>query len=283
MNAVNHGVIPGIKQSDWVAGTIQYEVRNPSGDWRPYLVRGEKQHSNVVDNMDCVAEATNNVGEIQIKQQTGQEVNFSDRFLAKMSGTTTQGNWVYIVLDTWRKIGCVLEEEWPRPPSPNYTWNDYYASIPQFIVDRAPSQSIHKYDLQYEVVGNTADAIRYHLKHAPLMVTLPGHEVAGVVLSADNKTLTYLDSYDPFIKTRPISDIDWIYKAVLTVKQTNHMQLVNDNGTYFLVGDKGKLGIADPDSLAKIKQLTAQETTGTTAGIPQVGTLTHNDAFVIHS
>lgn len=226
---INHGVIPGNKSTNWIAGSIPYEVRNPSGDWTPYLVRPEKQYFNTFDTMACVSFATNNTAEIQIKQQTGVEVNFSDRFLAKMSGTTSQGNWVYIVLDTWRKIGVVNEEEWPAPPEPT-TRDSYYQTIPQFVIDRAKSQSTDKYDLQYEYIPeHTASAVNYHLKHAPLLITIPGHEITGIVLTADGDNLTVLDqypyspSYTRQIKLNSVTDI---YKAVVTAKNMNQTKVV---------------------------------------------------------
>ena len=240
---VNHGVLRGWRDTDFVAGYIPYEVRNPSGNWLPFAPVGEKQHSNIVDNMDCVSEACNNVCEIQIKQQTGETVDFADRYLANMSGTTSSGNWVYLVLDWWRNQGCVLESVWPRPSNPNYTWNEYYSPIPQSVINQAKAQSLDKYKLEYERISDkSASSVNYHLKHAPLMITLPGHEVAGIVLAANGNVLTYLDSYDPFIKTINLSAVDVIYKAVLTVKGIGMAKVLNDNGTIRIEFGSGSQG-----------------------------------------
>jgi len=238
----NHGVISGKKKTDWIAGTIPWVNRNPSGNWHDFLVKGERQYFQGFDTMACVSFATNNVCEIQIKQQTGQEVNFSDRFLAKMSGTTNQGNWVYIVLDTWRKIGVVNEDEWPKPPEPT-TFQAYYGDIPQFIIDRAKSQSTDLYDLQYEYINDHSPAnIQKQLQHAPLLITIPGHEITGIVLSADNKQLTVLDDYEfnqdpanPFVRKINLADVTDIYKAVLTVKKGLRMEILKVTGEATLV------------------------------------------------
>ncbi len=212
----NHGIIPGIKKTDWAAGTIPYEVRLASGDWRSHQVRGEKQWFRSFDTMACVSFATNNTCEIQYKQQTGIELNFSDRMLAKQSQTTPQGNWVYLVLDTARIDGQINEEEWPAPPEPT-SWSAYYSAIPMFVMNRAQTQSKDKFSLAYEVINDkSATSIAYHLKHAPLLITIPGHEVVGVALQGNN--LIYFDSYDPWIKSTSISNIDYIYKAVITAK-----------------------------------------------------------------
>lgn len=238
----NSGLIPGFRSTDFVGGTIPYEVRNPSGDWTPFLVRGEKQSYNYVDVMGCVSFSANNCCEIQIKQQTGIEVNLSDRFLAKESGTTKSGNWMYIVGDVLRKIGCPLEEEWPIPPQP-FDWDSYYVGIPQNVVDKAKSQFLDKYDVAYERLGLigtdlTVADLHYHLKHAPLWVTIPGHAITGVIVSADDKNFTYFDSYDPFLKTLPISQIDSVWKLVLTVKGV-HMEVLQVSGEQTLVVKNG--------------------------------------------
>lgn len=58
----------------------------------------------------------------------------------------------------------------------------------------------------------------------------------------------------------------------------NEMRLVNDNGTYFLVGDKGKVGIADPTALGILKSVTSEEDSGSTAGIAEVATFERSSA-----
>lgn len=260
--AKNSGLIPGFRRTDFVGGTIPYIVRNPSGDWRQFVVRGEKQSYNYVDVMGCVSFAANNVCEMQVKQQTGQEVNFSDRFLAKMSGTTPSGNWMYIVGDTLRKIGCVLEEEWPIPPEP-FGWDGYYVNIPQFVIDKAKAQFLDKYDVAYERLGLigtdiTVEDLKYHLKQAPLWVTIPGHAIDAVMVSADNKTFTYFDSYEPFLKTLPITQLDSVWKLVLTVKGVR-MEVLQVSGEQTLVVKNGSGKYFDiattPDLFPLVKRI----------------------------
>src|SRR3954449_11002346 len=99
---INHGVILGQRPEDWMAGgasQIVYEVRNPSGDWRPYLPTGEKQFGKE-DFFDCVTFSLLNAIEMQEKFLTSIEVNYSDRFIAKRSNTTHEGNYLYLVADT---------------------------------------------------------------------------------------------------------------------------------------------------------------------------------------
>ena len=145
----NLGVIIEKKPQDFVAGTLPYEVLNPSGDWTPYLPTGETQKTHLVDTMACVTFSILNVIETQYKFQTGKELNFSDRFIAKLSGTTPQGNTVQNVLDAIRKYGLVLEDEWPTDLS--FNWNQYYAPIPDGVIKKA-----RKVDLASERPPNDA-------------------------------------------------------------------------------------------------------------------------------
>lgn len=243
----NHGVIYRRKSTDWIAGkvgAIVYEVRLPSGDWSPFAnhIRKEKQWFPKFDTMGCVSFSANSLCEMQILQQTGIEVNFSDRFLAKMSGTTPQGNWLYIVGDTLRIVGCVLEEEWPVPPNEaTMTWDEYYAQVPMFVLNRAKPQFLDKYTIQTEWVDPTPANIQKHLKHAPLQFVIPGHAIAGIMLSATDSHFTYLDTYDPFIKTAPFSTLTDVYKILLTVKNKDMAKVINNNGTISIqFGQPGK-------------------------------------------
>jgi len=254
----NHGVIIGRKKSDWIAGSIPYQERNPSGDWTPYLVRAEKQWYPTFDTQACVSFSANTLCEIQIKQQTGVEVNFSDRFLAKMSGTTQQGNWLYIVGDTLRKTGGVLEEEWPVPPEP-FGWNDYYVEIPQFVKDRAKSQFLDKYDVQTEWITITPEELKKHFKHAPLQLVIPGHAIAGFVagVGIDGRKVKYFDTYDPYIKEMDISQISDVYKILLTVKRKlmNQTKVVlsKDGQTVYVAWPVPDIGIEGLKKIANVQ------------------------------
>ncbi len=228
----NHGLLPGFVPSEFAGAEAPYEVRNPSGDWTTYVGRGEVQFYPNFDEMACVSYAANNCCEIQIKQQTGVEVDLSDRFLATISGTTQSGNWLYIVADWLQRIGVVLESQWARPNQPT-TWNEFYSPIPQPVIDLTKDFR-DKYDVFPKRLGligvdiSAAD-LRHHLKHAPLWVTIPGHCIAGIIVSADDKNFTYFDSYDPFVKTRPIADIDSVWKIVLTVKKKGKGMIIMTN------------------------------------------------------
>ncbi len=238
------------RPTDWIAGQIPYEVRNPSGDWRPYLPTGEKQ-KDPTETMACVSFSANNSLEVQTKHQTGAGINYSDRFLAKMSGTTKEGNWLYKVGDTVREFGVVLESVYPTPA--NYTWNSFYSEVPQDIKNKAIKLEVNYEFLPIRQTNLDKETLAYHLKHAPIQVTVPSpypnHAVLLVYL--EGETAYYFDSYDPFLKTMHYSKITSALKYVLTIKK-NNMFLANDKGVVYMIsGNKQqrKRGIADLETL----------------------------------
>lgn len=215
----NTGVIEGSgTKSLYLAGTIPYEVVLQSGDWRPYLVVGEKQFRKE-DFMDCVTFSDLSDLEIQEKQQTGVEVNWSDRFIAKLSGTTHQGNYLDKVADTVRLIGLVPEETWPTKEDDD--WDSYYVPIPQSVIDKAVKRFI-----LYEGIGIDKASLLYHLKQCPIQITLPApHPNHAVVLvHIEDDTAYYFDSYPGttnYLKTINVSLISYALKIVLKGTMSN--------------------------------------------------------------
>jgi len=182
----NRGVIIETKITDFIAGVLPYQVVNPLGDWSGFEPRGENQFSNHQDSMACVTFSALNCIETQYKFLTGKEINFSDRFIAKLSGTTQQGNTIQKVLDTIRKYGLVLETEWPTPAS--FSWDEYYATIPPEVLAKA-----RKFTIGYEF-GSPDYA--HDLKQAPLQMIIvkdnPYHAVEMINLTRQ------FDSYPPY-------------------------------------------------------------------------------------
>ena len=193
---INYGLIEGKRQDDWLGGTIPYEERNPAGDWTPYLPPGEWQKGSI-DTMACVTFSALNSIETQYKFLTGQSRNFADRYLARMSGTTQQGNWLFRVADSIRRDGLVDEAEWPAPD--NFTWDSYYTTPPMAVVDKGRA-FLKEWVVQYEWIDVTQESLLRHLKHAPIQVTIPGHAVLNFYKTSDVQK--YFDSYSPFVKER---------------------------------------------------------------------------------
>jgi hypothetical protein len=215
----------------WGAENIPYEVVLPSGDWRPFPIIGEKQ-KDPAETMSCTTQATLNSLEVQEKQQTGIEPNWSDRYIAKLSGTTSDGNFSDKPPEAVRKYGVVKQEDWPVPP--NYNWNSYYAEIPQNVLDKEV-----KREIAYAGIAKDKASLLYHLKQAPIKIVIPephpNHEV--LLLHIEGDTGHYFDSYAPFNKTIPLNKIHYAMKVVLKGVQVFPTKKVKVNGSYGVLID----------------------------------------------
>lgn len=242
---MNHGVLLGSRPEDWIAGAVgslTYEERLPSGDWRPYLVLKEYQKGKE-DSMSCVSFSACSSIEIQEKFLTGKENNYSDRWIAKMSGTTAEGNYLYKVGDTIRNLGLVKEESYPAPP--NFTFAQYHAEIPpdKLVELKAEGERWkQKWEVKTEFITKpiglwttVREDLMKHLKHAPLQIVKPGHAIVNIFCEDD--LLRYFDTYKPFEKTLAYDQVQTAYKYVLTPKNMYTTKKVKINGAYGVLVD----------------------------------------------
>jgi hypothetical protein len=237
---LNLGLIEGQRDTDWVAGTLPYEERNPSGDWTQYLPPGEWQKANQVDTMACVTFSALNCIEAQLRFY-GKDMNLSDRFIAKLSNTTPEGNYLWKVADTIRTYGVLPEHLWPAPQ--NFTWDTYYAPVPQGVIDLALKINMRYENLQKPI---TKEVLKRELKHAPIQVTIPGHAV--MCFLSESQVDRYFDSYSPFQKqwTSPFSSAlklvyyDSVTQTPMTKKEVLQLQALegykDEVGADFWVG-----------------------------------------------
>jgi len=109
-------------------------------------------------------------------------INFSDRFTARMSGTTKNGNSLEAVADSIRKFhGLVPEADWPAPKEmlsesdPSKKWDIYYQLPPQDVQDKG-KRFLEHITIQREwtvLSGITQDAekaIKDNLKYGPMQI-----------------------------------------------------------------------------------------------------------------
>ena len=132
--------------------------------------------------MSCVSFSAINSIETQEKFLTGQQVNYSDRWIAKMSGTTKEGNRLDKVAEAIRTYGLVLESSYPTP-SEDYTWDEYHAEINPILKTKLLTEGqnwLTKWDIKYEETGITILSLQKQLKQSPPQVVVPGHAIEGV-------------------------------------------------------------------------------------------------------
>src|SRR3990167_263004 len=80
------------KPEDWKFGAIGGPVLAPDGQWLKYLPDGERQRKRNAETMACVSFSALNAFEALLKAKYGSTINRSDRFTAKKSGTSEEGN-----------------------------------------------------------------------------------------------------------------------------------------------------------------------------------------------
>lgn len=201
-NYKNLGVKLGTRASDYVGGTIPYEIRNPSGDWTPYLPVGEIQRGKE-DWMDCTIRSGTNVIEIQEKQQTGVESNYNDREVAIGAGVTRQGAYLWQGAEYIRTTGLAQQATWPDS---NGTFDEQYTPPSPEIraqLDKEKADWLTKWSILHEDIPYDKDSLLYHLKHAPIQVVIPGHAIAEIAILSPSDVNKIMDSYPPYVKNIP--------------------------------------------------------------------------------
>lgn len=266
-------IITAPNPTDFIAGStsqIPEITRNTTGDWRVYEPSGEWQKlmgPNTVTSTTgfetnaCVSFSANDYCEVFIDYliatnqipaahtqwlkdngyMTDGKMNFSDRFTAKMSGTTINGNSMGTVWQSIRDNGMVPEAMWPMPSAdiiahPDQAWQLYYATVPADVIAMGLKykqffQTL--YEWVFSAPGqSSATQVANCLKIAPLHVATavcgnwntdgpitgcgPGGAHATIITAEDSTGYHILDHYVPFDKTlAPNYDITYALRGIV--------------------------------------------------------------------
>lgn len=263
----------------WVAGVETGASAisvNPTADWRKYEPKGEWQTfiwtdaNGTVFNKDtqaCVSFSANDELEAFTNFMIRTEkipadakhwlesngyidengnVNFSDRFTAKMSGTTRLGNSLEAVWQSIKNNGLVPEKDWKISEeelaaikaNPSGYWDIYYKEVPADVVAKGKVFA-NLFPLQYEWLSFstrplTDEQFREALTVAPIQIAtavcMPwntsdvingcGDGAAhGTMLSCvDSESIRHiLDHYEPFDKQLAANyRLTWATRATLS-------------------------------------------------------------------
>lgn len=240
----NHGVLLGQRDSDYIGGTLPYEIVNPSGDWAAYLPDPEWQTTAKTDTMACVSFSALNCIETLVYFHTGKKVNFSDRFLAYMSGTTIHGNFLFKVADSIRKDGLILQEEWKTEP--DMDWATYYAVPPIELINKA-KKFLDEWIVNYEFIDFNKESLIKHLKQSPIQVVIPGHAV--MLFATTEQVYKYFDHYVPFQKDRAEPFISALKYVITRKPMYKLIKSLNFEDTYFIDENGNRILIGDYKSL----------------------------------
>ena len=232
----NYGYIPSeITPENYILGgftKVPEQVVNPTGDWLSAISTGEPQKRNI-DTFSCVSFGALNQIEALMKYKFGLEVNYSDRFLAKVSGTIRgKGNDPQKVYEAIRKFGCVPESLYPFIDG--MTEDEFFAEIPQSVLEQG-KKWLEIWDFKHEWIytDNTPlrekqEAIKKGLLRSPVAVPVAAwferngkyykpdnenynHWVGGIIVGyVDQKSWLVSDSY-PESEGDFIKELEWDY------------------------------------------------------------------------
>lgn len=207
----------------------------PSGDWTPYKPQGEDQYGQGWDSMSCTSFSYTNTIETYINflissKKIGQDsikwltdkgyidsngtLNFSDRFLAIMSGTTQSGNALNKVAETARTVGLIPQSMLPFGGN---SWNEFMNAdlITKQITDLG-KEFLTRFKLSYEWVmfnqdrsldANERKLLQDSLKQLPLQVGIPFPASHAIEMIACFDDLVRLfDTYAPYQKDKTTAD-----------------------------------------------------------------------------
>lgn len=170
---INFGVDADKQRSDserptnFLLGAVEKEVLEPTGQWTEFMPECEIQKTDFTDLMDCVTESAINAISILLQRKFNILIDRSQRFTAKMSGTTRSGNSLFAVSDSLRHDGTAEETDWKRDRT--MTWNEYYMDIPAFVRKRA-LKILDQFEISYEKVPTSKAGLKEALKYGPVQV-----------------------------------------------------------------------------------------------------------------
>jgi len=164
----NYGLkIDPPSEKDFVFGASLPFEELTDGNWEAYLPVVEYQNKGF-EPYACVSFTILSCVEALIKRKYGIETNWSDRYLAALSGTKEGGNSPRVVADYLRKEGVVPEEIYPYDAT---SFEEYYKEIPEDI-KRIAQEFTKNWDFGYEKVPNEIKLIEKALKCSPLGISV---------------------------------------------------------------------------------------------------------------
>lgn len=270
---VNHGALIGRKGTDYIGGTLPYEVVVSDGDHTQWVPTNESQTgvpATGTDRFNCVTQAHHNTIENQMNRdiQMGRMpathvawlaqkgymdgnnlVNFSERFSSLRNGTIPGvGNYLFTVAEDARMIsGLIPQIMLPDDPQmPNTEYYNMNVITPEMLA--MGKEFLSMFALPYEWVGTELADIQFHLKQCPLQIVIPGHSIVEIRNMTSKMLIN--DSYSPFIKTKlqdSISDAMKVLVQYIIKEGVSMAEVINDNGTIKieigLPGKKVSIGI----------------------------------------
>ena len=165
-------------------------------DWTPFApTDNDVQESQRTETAACVPFSAIHIIEMLVKQRSGQEIDLSERALAKFSGTLPTGNSFTNVFAALNNHPLLLEQDWPIPDD-DYTWDEFYQPVPFNLTGS---------NFRFQMTPVPFSKIPEYLNYAPLWTEIRLSPTVTHAVALLTPT-TYFDSYGKLIKplTQPI-------------------------------------------------------------------------------
>ena len=282
-----------------ISSVTERKLLQPDRNWEPHLPVFEPQNYKFFDSMSCVTFSALNCLEILGKRKFNLIENFSDRFTAKMSGTTRVGNTFYNVSNSIKtRDGLLRQSEYPNDVN---DWEEFHKTVSEAMIAKA-KEIFSEYNIPSEYVSTDTGTLWDVLQYGPVQVSGFAWEspVNGIFRRTNvtaNHAFTLIggeygkfwkifDSYEWLKGDSGIKKLAWDYRFwaglcynLDTLKPIEYMkfaentllQLVDAPGGFYLFA-AGKLY---KDDLSKLLASFMVRTKGILPG--HVGTMTRND------
>ena len=191
---MRYGFIDKSSKKDWYQNLGSNKVKEvlfPSGDCEPFIPKWETQVGLYGDTracvsfsaLDCIETTLAKMGEndgiikgiLEMLElyDDNKDINCSDRFIAKLSGTTRQGNWFSKVGDAIRDYGILPEKylDFPyKQRTPVFAWDDYYEDVS--VENLSKGLMFNKFfDIHYTYFPVNSTDIREQLKYGAIQIS----------------------------------------------------------------------------------------------------------------
>lgn len=170
-----------LKETDYIFGDNKLGDApiQEDANWSGYLPDIEVQNLNGIEPLACVSFTILSIVEILERKLYGATSNWSDRFLAAISGTKEKkGNSPGTVAEILKDRGVVAEHYWPFDAQIN-SYEKFYADIPKNIETLALAFRA-EYSFGYSHVPSNYDSLMRALQYSPI-----GFSVYAWVKNAD--------------------------------------------------------------------------------------------------
>lgn len=171
---------PKIEENNYLGGVLGNEIVNEKGDWTDYLPTYEPQFNEYYDSYGCTVWGALNQIETFLKQITGTEFNFSERFIYILAKVTPPGANPHTIYETIRKNGLLDDQYLPMLP----TYKDFLKPNPMSEVFlKKGKEFIEDFEFKHEWLWGDSwksrtylpekkKLLKEYLKYSPLAISV---------------------------------------------------------------------------------------------------------------